>query len=449
MGPARRGSRPRLRGHPGHTLTRIGRDQPNPFGCQNSSGRLPRYSRNSHEISCYVGNVDFKIAVRAALAAAVLVVVAGCGAHDSHARPGDPNLAAAKELHLDANEARDAIATGVFTLANGRIDGLDVASGHKLWSIQPSGAPIDTEKFQVLDSGRVLLVGNRKTPGRTAYDTATGAQLWSTPAEEWRENDHSSGQFVHSDPRTGAQLWTVDPATLGCATPIAKDLDFLKDPNGVGFTDESGVEMFRCQASGGLFVIGGLDAATGATIWRRDVPDRLGYLHSVSGPGHIAIIASGNTLETVDTATGRSLGSHAGVVQDTFRLPLSDGSAMLLKGEELSAVREIRLEEPDGRARWTVPIKADGEQVDTNPAGIGNTILTTMSQRSDSKTWLVAFDAKTGKRTVVIAEGPTDAGEKPILTMPLDTSLLNVYPASWGVMVADRKGAYAVIPAVR
>lgn len=389
--------------------------------------------------------------VRVALAAAMLATAAGCDSHDSPApggttQAGDLNLGAAKTLHLDANDDWDVIAPGVFTLTNGRLDGLDVASGHQLWSIPPSGEPIDKDKFRVLDSGRVLLVGHRNSPGLTAYDTATGAQIWSTPAEKWRADDHSSGQFVHSDARSGAQSWTVDPGSLGCSTPIAKDLDFARDPDGVGLVAAPGVVIFRCPATGGRFVIGGLNEATGAAIWHRDVPDQLSYLRSRTGSGRIATVASGDTLETIDAATGRSLGSRTGASDNAFRFPLSDGSAMVLNGEKLADAKEIRVEEPSGGTRWAAPINTGGEQVRPQLTSAGNTILATMTQSSDAKTWLVSYDAKTGKRTVVIGDGPTAAGEKPILTMALNELDLATYRASWGVVVVGPDNTYAVIP---
>lgn len=395
----------------------------------------------------------FTITTRTALAATMLVGAVGCGSHGSDSDSGgrsvaDLDLGAVQTLRLDANDTVGVTSTGVYTVADGKIYGVDYRSGAKSWQIQPPTAPVDKDRIQVLDTGKVLLAGWQGTAGLTAYDADTGVQLfWSTPNDEWAEADDATGQFVHTDPRTGQQSWTVDPATVGCATPLSKDSPALFDSDVATLAAGPGVDIFRCPAPGGRYRIGGLDRASGKAVWQREVPDERSFLRAT---GRIGLVVSDGSVETIDTSNGKSLGSRKPASDKEFRIPQPDGSALTLDSYVFSEDKEMRLTEPGGATRWTVPLDATKEQIQPLTVSGGNAVLALMQERSDAKkTWLLAYDPKNGKRTVVIGPGPTAAGEKPTLTMGLEVTGTRVYDSPWGVLVAGPGNTYATIPATR
>ncbi|MGW4248815.1 outer membrane protein assembly factor BamB family protein [Nocardia sp. NPDC004722] len=399
------------------------------------------------------------IAARAALAAAVLVGAAGCGAHDSAAaadRPSVPNLKldAVRALTLEPNDSFGVTADAIYTVANGDAFGVGSGSGAKLWWIQSPTKPVDKDKIQVLDSGRVLLLGWKDQPGLTAYDASTGLQMWHTDAEQWFEDDESTGQFIHRNPRTGEQSWSVDPATLGCATPLSEELpalfgtdvvDLTERPSLIDTAERPGIEVFRCATPGGKFAVGGLDRATGSTVWHREVPEMGSFLRAT---GRIGTVISGETIETVDLTTGHSLGSRKGNPDKELRITQPDGTALVLDSSVMSEDKEMRLLEPDGTTRWTVPLDPHREELQPLMTSAGNAIFAVMRQPADPdyRSWLLAYDPRTGKRSAVIGPGPTAAGEKPTLTMPLNLAHRTVHPAPWGVLVAGPDNTYATIP---
>lgn len=415
---------------------------------------------NPRAISCYVANMKPTIAARAALTASVLAGAVSCGSDDATTNPGKPSipdldLAAVKTLALDANESYGVMANGLYTVVNGDVFGVDSRSGQKLWWIQSPTTPVDKDKIQVLDSGRVLLVGWKDSPRLTAYDSGTGLQMWHTPAEQWFEADDSSGQFVHNDPRTGERRWSVDPGTVGCSTPLSKDPPALFDTDGATLTEPTGVldperpgvDVFRCAAPNGHYVVGGLDRTTGATAWHREVPEKGSFLR---GPGHIGTIKTGGTVETIDMADGKSLGSRKPSSDKELHIPYADGSALTLDSYVIADDKEMRLQEPDGKTRWTVPLDTK-EEMQPLMVSSGNAVFTLMRQRADSdyKAWLIAYDTENGHRTVVVGPGPTAAGEKPTLTMNLNAVGTQVRSAPWGLLVAGPDHGYAAIPVTR
>ncbi|MVU76581.1 PQQ-binding-like beta-propeller repeat protein [Nocardia sp. ET3-3] len=386
--------------------------------------------------------------LRAAVTVAVLAGSAACGSHDSStdsAKPVVPDLdlGAVKALTLDANDSFGVMTNGVYTVAGQDITGVDIHTGQKLWHISSPTTP-DKNKIQVVDSGHVLVVGAKDAPGLTAYDTGTGQQLWSTPAEEWFESDDSTGQFVHNDPRTGAKRWSVDPGTVGCATPLSKDLPALFDLDVPSLAVPPDVDTFRCAAPNGRFVVGGLDRTTGATAWHREVPEKGSFLR---GPGRIGTVEIDGKLETIDMGTGKSLSSRKPSSDKELRIQLADGSALTLDSYVMADNKNMRLQEPDGTTRWTVTLDPK-EESQPLMASSGNAVFTLVGERADSsyKAWLIAYDTKDGKRTVVAGPGPTAAGEKPTLTMNLGAVDTGIDPASWGLLVTGPDNGYAVIP---
>ncbi|MFE3194544.1 PQQ-binding-like beta-propeller repeat protein [Nocardia sp. NPDC059240] len=383
-----------------------------------------------------------------ASAVCATTVLVGCGSHDSASnadRPSVPNLKldGVQALNLDANESFGVMANGVYTVTGHEVTGVDIHTGQKLWQIS-SPTALDKDKTQVLDAGHVLMVGGKDQPGLTAYDTATGQVLWSTPAEQWFEADESTGQFVHNDSRTGTQRWSVDPGTLGCATPLSKDLPALFDLGVPSLVESPSVDVFRCASPNGRFVVGGLDRATGATVWHREVANKGSFLR---GPGRIGTVRTGDTLETVDMATGKSLGSRKPVSDNELHIFLGDGSALTLDSDVIAEDKDMRLQEPDGKIRWTVPLDPK-EESQPLMANSGNAVFTLVRQRADSsyKAWLIAYDAKDGKRTVVAGPGPTATGEKPTLTMNLGAVDTGLDSGPWGLLVAGPDNGYATIP---
>ncbi|WP_162958351.1 PQQ-binding-like beta-propeller repeat protein [Nocardia yunnanensis] len=398
-------------------------------------------------------------AARAVFATTVLVGTMGCGSHDSRSdpsRPTVPNLKldAVKALTLEPNDEFGVTSDAIYTVENGDVYGVDGHSGLKLWWIKSPVTPVDKDAIQVLDSGRVLLLGWTDHKGLTAYDAGTGLQMWHTDAEQWFEDDESTGQFIHRNPRTGEQTWSVDPATLGCATPLSEELpalfgtdvvDLTERPSLIDTAERPGVEVFRCATPGGTFAVGGLDRATGSTVWHREVPELGSFLRAA---GQIAVVISGDTIETVNMTTGHSLGSRKGHPDKELRITQPDGAALVLDSSTLSEDKEMRLLEPDGTARWTVPLDPKREELQPLMNSAGNAIFAVMRQQADPdyRSWLLAYDPRSGKRSVVIGPGPTAAGEKPMLTMPLNLAHRTVHPAPWGILVAGPDNTYATIP---
>ncbi|WP_458687730.1 outer membrane protein assembly factor BamB family protein [Nocardia tengchongensis] len=385
---------------------------------------------------------------RVALSAGLLAAAAGCGSGNSATATGgsgvpELDLTAVRALPLEANDSLGVTANGVYTLADGGITGVDIHNGQQLWHIPSAGAPPEPGKIQVLDAGRVLLAGWQGTPGLTAYDTATGKQLWDTPAEQWFESDSTSGQFVHSDPRTGAQLWSVDPGTLGCATPLPKDLPALFDSDTPSLAEGPGVIVFRCATAAARTVVGGLDRASGSVVWHRELPEKGNFLR---GPGRMAIVVTEGTIDTVDLADGKTLGTRKAASDKELRALLADGSSLTMDSYVIADDKNMRLQAPDGATRWTVPLDASKEEMQPLMVSSRDSAFLLMRESSGYKYWLVAYDTKSGKRTVVIGPGATAAGEKPSLTMNLDISRTRLYPAPWGLLVTGPDNGYATIP---
>ncbi|MFD7846544.1 PQQ-binding-like beta-propeller repeat protein [Nocardia sp. NPDC059764] len=384
----------------------------------------------------------------AALAAGLAAAAAGCGSSGSASTTDgstvpDLDLSAVKTLSLGPSESFGVTSTGVYTLADDGITGVDIHTGQQLWKIASTGTPPEQGKIQVLDSGRVLLAGWPGTPGLTAYDTGTGTRLWDTPAEQWFESDSATGQFVHFDPRTGEQRWSVDPGTLGCATPLPKDLPALFDSDGPSLADGPGVVVFRCAAAGGRTVVGGLARTTGSTVWHRDIPEKGNFLR---GPGRMAIVVTDGSIDTVDMADGSSLGGRKASSDKEFRALLADGSSLTMDSYVIADDKDMRLQAPDGSVRWSVPLDAHEEEMQPSMVSSRNAVFLLMREGSGSKAWLVAYDTKNGKRTVVLGPGPTTAGEKPTLTMNLDITHTRLFPAPWGILVTGSDNSYAAIP---
>ncbi|MGW4355934.1 outer membrane protein assembly factor BamB family protein [Nocardia sp. NPDC004582] len=390
----------------------------------------------------------FRACARVALAVGLSAVAAGCGSSGSAAIADvstvpDLDLSAVKTLSLGPSESFGVMSTGVYTLADDGITRMDVRTGLQLWKIASTGAPPEQGKIQVLDRGHVMLAGWRGAPGLTAYDTSSGKRLWDTPAEQWFESDSGTGQFVHLDPRTGEQRWSVDPGTLGCATPLPKDLPALFDSDVPSLAEGPGVVVFRCTAAGGRTVVGGLDRTTGATVWRRDIPEKGNFLR---GPGRMAIVVAEGTVDTVDMADGTSLGSRKAASDKEFRALLADGSSLTMDSYVIADDKDMRLQAPNGSVRWSVPLDASKEEMQPLMVSGRNAVLLLMRENSGAKAWLVAYDTKNGKRTVILGPGPTAAGEKPTLTMNLDISHTRLYPAPWGILVTGSDNSYAAIP---
>ncbi|MFF0632021.1 PQQ-binding-like beta-propeller repeat protein [Nocardia sp. NPDC004151] len=390
----------------------------------------------------------FRACARVALAAGLAAAATGCGSSGSAtitdgSTVPDVDLNAVKTLSLGPNESFGVMSTGVYTLADDGITRVDVRTGLQLWKIASTGAPPEQGKIQVLDRGHVMLAGWQDTPGLTAYDTTSGKRLWDTPAEQWFESDSATGQFVHFDPRTGAQRWSVDPGTLGCATPLPKDLPALFDSDAPSLAEGPGVVVFRCAAAGGRTIVGGLDRTTGSTVWRRDLPEKGNFLR---GPGRMAIVVTEGTVDTVDMADGASLGTRQAASDKEFRALLADGSSLTMDSYVIADDTNMRLQAPDGTVRWSVPLDATKEEMQPLMVSSRNAVFLLMRENGGAKAWLVAYDTKNGKRTVVLGPGPTAAGEKPTLTMNLDISRTRLYPAPWGILVTGPDNSFAAIP---
>ncbi|QIS14601.1 PQQ-binding-like beta-propeller repeat protein [Nocardia arthritidis] len=392
-----------------------------------------------------MGYQGWRSFVSCALALSAVVLVAGCGSQSGTAEPTGsadvPALDSARiqKFDLGKYDAVRMTAAGIVTITGDGLNGYDPRTGEQRWTIRRDGAQVDQQSIWLLDSGHVLLVGWKNVPERIAYDTDSGRELWPTMNPSWSEADVIAGNFVRNDPRTGQRSWSIDPATVGCAVPL---------PDKPTLFESRDVLLFRCPSKVGNdndmrdLRIGALAKDTGKVLWQRQLE---GDQSIARGPSNVLDVRLGDKADTVDVRTGAVLGTRKRP-DSPWRYPLPDGSALAMDSVNLVEDKEFRLVAADGSVKWTAPLQA-GEQTLPGPAA-QNVILGTMRQRQgDPKaTWILAWDLRTAKRTVILGPDTTAQNESPSLRFPVavDTPL-EVWP--WGVAVKGTDGSFAVIPA--
>ncbi|TQM31417.1 PQQ-binding-like beta-propeller repeat protein [Nocardia bhagyanarayanae] len=331
--------------------------------------------------------------------------------------------------------------SGIYAIIGDAVVGIDPRTGDRRWTLRRPGTRPDAKRTKTVPFRDVLLVGWQDVPGLVAYDAESGEELWSTSAEEWYEGDAVDDRFVFHNPRTRALRWAVDAAALGCAVPLPKDfltLLWIRD-----------VVIFRCgtrtEPDGTPIdqIVGTLSPETGAVLWQRRLAGRDTLALETTST---ASILSGAEREIVDLRTGEPI-ARRGDDKGRYRLPRPDRSALVMDSTTLADNTAMRLEELDGTVRWTTALERD-EEVIPYSATSSNVTLASMRKRLDhySEISLLAYDLRTGERTLVAGPKSSVRGETPILTMALDHSEPPSV-APWGLMVPGANGSIAVIPA--
>ncbi|WP_433202025.1 PQQ-binding-like beta-propeller repeat protein [Nocardia sp. CA-107356] len=380
--------------------------------------------------------------LRAGVVVWLVAGIAACGSdspeHHGPTSSDTPalNLSSIKPLDIGPHDAVGFTATGLYTVTDDRLTGIDPRSGKPQWVMQRPGLRPDSKRISLLDKGGVLLVGWQGETGSIAYAADTGRQLWTTPDAEWYEYDDGGTQLVRNDPRTGTRRWSVDPATLGCAIPLPPDTSLM-------FPVQD-LSLFRCPLDTDLEgeqLVGALADDTGALLWKRQVPDRRSFTR---GPANVATVRQGTEIETIDAVSGQVIGRRSGPDSE-WRFPLHDGSALAMDSSTLKEDKELRLEETDRHIRWTVPLRPTEEEV-IPWAAADNVILGVLREVSGNDYWVVAFDTRTGERTVVAGPHDTRSGAKPLLQMSVDFQGTLLKSAPWGALIPGKNGTFAIIP---
>ncbi|MFF2557786.1 PQQ-binding-like beta-propeller repeat protein [Nocardia sp. NPDC058058] len=395
-----------------------------------------------------------KTPAAALLAAGLLLGVAGCAPTPATriATAGvQLDVPAAAALTLPRHDAIGTTAYGVYLLANGELRGIDPHGGSTKWTVRKSDSVPEAGGITSIDARRTLLVKWRNQPGMVAYSAETGTELWSTTADTWSETTLRDGRFVRNDPGTGAERWTIELTALGCADPALDppttiDPELLHHMAAPAAYAETAVTTYRCRTApySSEWMVGALDSATGAKLWDERVR---GSMHLFGHqPGNLLRYGASGAMKTVDALTGRALLTDS-FTDDLQRDLLPDGSVLAANTYRSTVEKFLRVEDADGGIRWTVPLTDENEKITVwDGHGIGNTVLAMMTELHGTAGWLLAFDMRTGARTVVAGPGPTARGEHPLLELGvLDTSSPSV-TAPWGVLISGAYGDLMTIP---
>lgn len=377
--------------------------------------------------------------LRALVASGLVLGVAACGGTAASRPPGGLDLAGVRAVELGAFDDAGVTDSGIYTLRGAAILGWSPA-GEQRWTIERPGSTPDPRRTTALPFSDVLLVHWTDSPGYVAYSAETGAELWSTAADEWWESEVAEGRIVVRDPATNRPRWTADPARWGCAPPFEDDLGML-------LTRE--VALLRCptryapDGAGLDLAVAAFDRLTGAELWQR----RLGGTDTVVvDSADTLTVKSGGERVFLALRGGDELGRQPVGEQSRYRFARPGGTALIMDSTTLAENTEMRFVEPDGGVRWTVPLAAD-EEVLMSTGSPDGVLLATLRARTGGREdgSLLAYDARTGERTHVAGAKPTGSGEEPLLTMPV-AQTAPLHPAPWGVLVPGADGRAAVIP---
>lgn len=395
-----------------------------------------------------MGGNTIRDAVCAVAAAALAVTLAACGQGAATPEsPGGPPDAPILNLSgiekIDVGDYRDigVTETGLYTVTEDAIIGF-APSGAEQWTLRGDGARPDPERVAPVLFEPVLLVGWENSPGLVAYSTETGDELWRTPSDEWHQGDIADGRLSFLDAYSGAQRWSVELASFGCPhsddplVPVwIRDAVLVRCYTTTG-ADDKGADQWA----------GALDPIDGTVLWQRQLTG--GEYVAVESRNTLAIKHDGGDTEVVDITTGAPISHRPAAPGSRYRLPRPDGVSLVMDSTVLADNTEMRLEEADGRVRWTAPLEGEEEVLPLTAAVSGNVILATMQRRSGTKVGsLLAYDMVTGERTLIAGPGPTVRDEQPILTMSVRQQQVRPESAPWGLLVPDEDGSVAVVPA--
>ncbi|WP_084495049.1 outer membrane protein assembly factor BamB family protein [Nocardia shimofusensis] len=395
-----------------------------------------------------MGSNTIRGAVRAVTAVALAAMLAACGSgaaetEGSSGPPDAPILNLSGIEKIDVGDYRDLGVTehGLYTVTDDAVIGFD-PTGAQQWTIRKEGAQPDSERVEAVPFEPVLLVGWENAPGLVAYSTETGEELWSTPAREWLQGDIADGRVSFADAYSGEQRWSVEMASFGC--PHSDDPLVP-----VWIRDAVLIRCFtttRSDGSGADQWAGALDPVDGTVLWQRQLSG--GEHVAVESRNTLAIKHDGGETEVVDITTGAPISYRPAAPGSRYRLPRPDGISLVMDSTMLYDNTEMRLEEADGRVRWTALLDEREEVIPLTTAVSGNVILATMQRRSGDRTVsLLAYDMTTGARTLVAGPGPSVRDEQPILTMSVRRQKIWPESAPWGLLVPDEDGSVAVVPA--
>lgn len=396
-----------------------------------------------------MGGKTFRNAVHAVAAVALAATAAACGlgSADTGDGPSSPpdapvvDVAATEQIDLGAYLDLGVTETGLYTVTEDAVVGFDRA-GARRWTLRAEGSRPDPDRVEAVPFAPVLLVGWDDAAGLVAYSTDSGEELWRTEDEEWAQGDIADGRVSFADAVTGERRWSVELTSFGC--PHADD-----PLTPVWLREVVLVRCFKNPAPGGRGTdqfAAALDPVDGSTRWERQLTGE-----------QIMVIESANTLtiehesgetEVLDLATGGLIARRPAAPGSRYRLPRPDGVSLVMDSTTLAENTEMRLEEADGRVRWTAPLDEREELVPITPGVTGNILLATAQQRrGDRPVWLVAYDLGTGARTVIAGPGPSVRGEQPIVTMPVRRQQVAPQVAPWGLLIPGTDGSVAVAPA--
>ncbi|WP_040797444.1 outer membrane protein assembly factor BamB family protein [Nocardia higoensis] len=396
-----------------------------------------------------MGGNTIRSAVRAVAAAALAATLAACGLGAAHTEggpsgpPDAPILDLAAIEKIDVGDHRDIGVTesGIYTVTQDAVVGFDPA-GDRQWTLRKDGDRPDPERVEPVLFEPVLLVGWENTPGLVAYSTETGEELWSTQAQQWLQGEIVDGRVSFADAYSGKQRWSVELASFGCPhsddplTPVwIRDAVLVRCFTSTG-ADGRGADQWAAA----------LNSIDGTTLWQRQLSG--GEHVAVESRNTLAIAHEGGDTEVVDITTGASIAHRPAAPGSRYRLPRPDGVSLVMDSTFLDENTEMRLEEADGRVRWTAPLDEREEVLPLTPAVTGNVLLAKMQRKSgDKSVSLLAYDMTTGTRTLVAGPGPSVRDEQPILTMSVRRQKVWPQTAPWGLLIPGEDGSVAVVPA--
>lgn len=165
-----------------------------------------------------------------------------------------------------------AAGVAVVPFASGELSGFIARSGRPVWSIAVSGSRRGLTRATIPDiTGDPVIIGERVFAA------------------------NQSGALVALNSRSGARLWTRGDGSLGPVWPAGGSVFFVSDT----------AELVRA------------DAATGATIWRQDLPEYRNerrranvilYYGPIIAGGQLLVASSEGDLLRFDPATGEARG---------------------------------------------------------------------------------------------------------------------------------------------
>lgn len=358
------------------------------------------------------------------------------------------DLSRAHALDVTGLHNLGATAAGIFATKGRVLVDIDPDTGAVRWSTSRPGSAPDpllwnhNNTFSATgveaDNGRVLLTAWDYWRGVRAYAADTGRLLWSTSDSSWEEYPGSfedTREFFRNDPHSGKREWSVAYSHLGCMSP-STDAVLLGGLHAAMFQCPSVAQSATSPSAGTIgraVIVGALDPATGRPLWKRQLSS--GALLSLT-QGDIAVVGLSLTdYQLLDAATGTVVGHFNDTGDPEF---LAGGYALTVSKTAL------RLTGPDGALRWTRQLRPWEDVRDR--VATANAIVTVIGHGQQA--WVIAYDIKDGRRTVVAGPGPTPDGENPTLTLNVTTNTnLGLQALPWGVLIPTTDPTVGVIPA--